>query len=117
MSNKKVVETYMEAFHEHDHPRILTCLTDDVIWDMPGFFYHEGKDAFDKEIGNDAFTGKPDITVTRLIEEGNIVVAEGAVIAQMKNGGILDALFCDVFDFERNKIKKLTSYLVQRKQS
>jgi len=117
MSNKKVVEAYMEAFHEHDHARILACLTDDVTWDMPGFFHHEGKEAFDKEIENDAFTGKPNITTTRMIEEGNIVVAEGAVTAQMKNGGILDAVFCDVFEFEGDKIQKLTSYLMQRKKT
>ena len=116
MSNKKVVETYMDAFNEHDHARILSCLADDVIWDMPGFFYHEGKEAFDKEIENDAFVGKPNITVIRLVEEGNIVIAEGAVTTQMKNGGVLDAVFCDVFHFEGNKIKQLTTYLMNRKQ-
>jgi uncharacterized protein len=116
MSNKKVVEKYMEAFNAVDHERILSCLTEDVIWDMPGFFYHSGKEAFDKEIENDAFTGKPVITIIRLVEEADIVIAEGAVKAQMKNGGILDAVFCDVFHFEKDKIKQLTTYLMPRKQ-
>jgi uncharacterized protein len=117
MSNKKVVEKYMEAFHDVDHEKILSCLTDDVVWDMPGFFYHSGKEAFDKEIENDAFTGKPVITIIRMVEEGDIVIAEGAVKAQMKNGGILDAVFCDVFHFEKDKIKQLTTYLMAKKQS
>ncbi len=116
MSNKKVIEKYLEGFNTTDHAKILSCLTDDVIWDMPGFFYLTGKEQFDKEIENDAFEGRPIITIIRLVEEGNIVVAEGAVKSKMKNGGLLDAVFCDVFHFENDKIKQLTTYLMHRKQ-
>ena len=107
----------MEGFNESDHAKILSCLTEDVIWDMPGFFYHTGKEAFDKEIENDAFEGRPVITLTRMIEEGNIVVAEGAVKAKIKAGGMLDAVFCDVFHFRDGKIEKLSTYLMSKKQS
>ena len=103
--NKRTVTEYMEAFSVTDHSRILSCLTDDVIWEMPGFYYHEGKEAFDKEIGNEAFEGKPVITIVRLVEENDIVVAEGAVKSKMKNGNILHAVFCDVFLFSGWKNK------------
>jgi ketosteroid isomerase-like protein len=116
MSNKQIVEKYMEGFNESNHEKILSCLTDDVIWDMPGFFHLEGKEQFDKEIENDAFEGRPVITTIRLVEEGNIVVAEGAVKSKFKNGALLDAVFCDVFHFRDGKIKHLTSYLMQNKQ-
>lgn len=116
MSNKKVVQTYIEGFNALDHQKILSCLTENVIWDMPGFFFHEGKEAFDKEIENDAFTGKPVISIIRMVEEDNIVIAEGNVKATMKNGGLLDAVFCDVFHFENDKIKQLTTYLMPKKQ-
>lgn len=112
--NKKVVETYMDGFNESDHEKILACLTDDVVWEMPGFFYKVGKTEFDGEIENENFTGKPVITKIRMIEEDNIVVAEGAVKAHMKNGGLLDAVFCDVFHFRDGKINKLTSYLMSK---
>jgi uncharacterized protein len=87
-----------------------------VIWEMPGFFYHNGKDAFDKEIENPNADGHPDISITRLVEEGDIVIAEGVVKAKMKDGSKLDALFCDVFHFSNNKISKLTTYLMSNKQ-
>ena len=38
--------------------------------------YHQGKEAFDKEIENPNADGHPDISITRLVEEGNIVIAE-----------------------------------------
>jgi len=116
MSNKKVIETYMDGFRSTDHAKILSCLTENVIWEMPGFFYHQGKQAFDKEIENPNADGHPDISITRLVEEGNIVIAEGTVKANMKDGNMLDAVFCDVFHFTDDKISKLTTYLMFNKQ-
>jgi ketosteroid isomerase-like protein len=49
-----------------------------------------------------------------MIEEDNIVVAEGAVQSKMKTGGMLDAVFCDVFHMDEGKIKQLTSYVMTK---
>ena len=107
----------MQGFRESDHTKILSCLTEDVIWEMPGIYKHVGKEAFDKEIENENFVGSPTIQLHRLVEEGNIVIAEGAVQGEMKNGNRLDAVFCDVFVFEGGKIKQLTSYLMSKNAS
>ena len=112
--NKQTVNEYMAAFMVSDHQRILACLTDDVVWEMPGIYQHVGKKAFDKEIENDNFIGSPTIQIIKLIEENDIVIAEGAVQGNMKNGNKLDAIFCDVFEMENGKIKKLTSYLMSK---
>lgn len=114
--NKQTVQKYMEAFTKTDHAEILSCLTEDVEWLIPGFFHIKGKEAFDKEIENDAFVGKPMINVTRMTEEDNVVVAEGKVRCARKEGGFLNALFCDVFEMQDSKIKRLTSYLTEIKE-
>jgi ketosteroid isomerase-like protein len=110
--NKKTVDKYMEGFRRSDHQIILDCLTDDVIWKMPGVYTHRGKEEFDKEIENDNFVGSPTIQIKRYVEESDIVIAEGAVQGKMKNGNALDAVFCDVFEMQGGKIKCLTSYLM-----
>ena len=102
----------MAAFNETDHAAILSCLTDDVVWELPGVYLHKGKAAFDKEIENEGFTGKPVIKVSRMTEEDNIVIAEGTVLATTKDGIKLTIVFCDVFEMEKGLIKKLTSYLM-----
>ncbi len=114
MSNKKVVETYMESFNTSDHAKILTCLTDDIIREVHGAFQIQGKDNFDKNIENDAFEGSPTIKIIRLIEDDNIVVAEGTVKSKMKTGGLMDAVFCEIFHFENGKIKPLSTYHINR---
>jgi uncharacterized protein len=113
--NKRTVETYMDAFRRSDHQQVLSCLTDDVEWVIPGAFHIKGKDAFDKEIENPAFVGSPVITVTRLTEKGDLVVAEGSVRAARRDGGTLNAVFCDVFEMQDAKIRRLISYLMEVK--
>ncbi|MCG2612335.1 nuclear transport factor 2 family protein [Flavobacterium sp. SM15] len=110
--NKQTVHNYMEAFKAIDHEAILACLTDDVIWHIPGTFTISGKEAFDKEIENENFTGKPIIEVIRMVEENDIVIAEGTVQCKLKDGPILNLVFCDVFHMQDAKIKQLTSYLM-----
>ena len=111
--NKETVQSYMDAFGRTDHAAVLSCLTDDVEWLIPGVFHTRGKDAFDKEIENDAFVGSPTIRVTRMVEENDIVVAEGHVRAARKDGGVLNAVFCDVFVMRNAKIRHLTSFLME----
>ena len=115
-ANKRTVQKYMEAFSKSDHAEVLSCLADDVEWVIPGMFHVNGKEAFDKEIENDAFVGSPTITVTRMVEENDVVVAEGNVRATKKDGSVLNAVFCDVFILEAAKIRQLTSYLMEVKQ-
>lgn len=113
--NKKTVQKYMEGFNKSDHKQILSCLTEDVVWILPGIFHHTGKDAFDKEIENPAFEGKPVIVVTRVIEENNIVITEGTVRAKKKDAEFINLVFCDVFEMKDGLINKLTSYLMEIK--
>jgi len=113
--NKQTVQTYMDAFNKLDHTAILACLTDDVEWFIPGAFRVNGKPAFDKEITNDAFVGVPIIKVSRMTEENNLVICEGSVRCTRKDGGVMNLLFCDVFELQGAKIKRLTSYLMETK--
>ena len=113
--NKRTVEKYMDGFRRSDHELILSCLTDDIEWEMPGAFHLIGKEAFDKEIENAAFVGSPTITITRMTEEDDVVVAEGSVRTQRRSGGFLSAVFCDVFVMHHGKIKRLVTYFVEIK--
>lgn len=113
--NKQTVEKYMEGFRHTDHAAILSCLTDDVEWVIPAMFRITGKEAFDKEIENPAFVGKPVIAVSRMTEENDIVIAEGTVRATKRSGEAMDLAFCDVFEMRDGKVKRLVSYLMEVK--
>jgi ketosteroid isomerase-like protein len=94
---------------------VLSCLTDDVEWIVPGIFYVRGKDEFATHIVDEGFVGHPEIIVSRLLEDSDVVVAEGTVRAPRVDGTFLNLVFCDVFDMRHSKIRRLTSYLVVMK--
>jgi ketosteroid isomerase-like protein len=110
-TQKGIVQTYIDGFQELDHPKILDCLTEDVIWEIHGHRKLQGKKAFDEEIENENFEGKPVIHLNRLTEENQVVIAEGTVVTKPKNQDPIEIRFCDIFEFENGKIKKLSSYL------
>jgi ketosteroid isomerase-like protein len=113
--NKRTIERYIDGFNRTDHAQILSCLTDDVEWAIPGFFVVVGKETFDSVIENEAFVGSPTVTVTRMVEEADVVVVEGTVKHQKKDGSLLNAVFCDVFEMRDARIRRLTSYLAELK--
>lgn len=111
--NKSTVDRYMDGFRRSDHEQVLSCLTDDVEWEIPGAFHVRGKEAFDKHIEDDGFVGGPAITVTRMTEGDDVVVAEGSVRTQRRDGTLLNLAFCDVFEIQGGKIRRLISYLME----
>ena len=115
-ANQRTVEKYLDGFRRTDREQILSCLTDDVRWVIPGVFDVHGKDGFERHIVDEGFTGAPEITVTRMIEADDVVVAEGAVLAPRTDGTTLSLVFCDVFDMAADaRIRRLVSYLMESK--
>ena len=113
--NQRTVERYMDGFRGTDRKQILSCLTDDVRWLIPGFFDVRGRDGFEGHIVDEGFADRPEITVTRLIEADDVVVAEGFVRAPRTDGSVVHLVFCDVFEMRDAKIRSLTSYLMETK--
>ena len=109
---KTVVERYFDGFRRSDHTAILACLTEDVIWDLPGYKSLSGKAEFDQEIEGDAFEGRPLLKVERLVEEGNTVVAIGTGEGSLRAGGTHRFAFCTVLTFTGVLISRVESYVV-----
>jgi ketosteroid isomerase-like protein len=114
--NKRTIGAYMDGFRKTDRPQILACLTDDVEWLIPGVFHVRGKGDFAKHIVDEGFVPHPAITVSRLTEEDDVVVAEGSVRAPRQDGTFLNLVFCDVSDMRNWKIRRLVSYLMETKK-
>jgi ketosteroid isomerase-like protein len=113
MSNRDVVLRYMDGFRKTDREQILSCVTDDVAWKIPGSFEINGRQAFSTHIVDEGFESHPEITVARLIEDENIIVAEGTVRTSRTDNTVIVLAFCDVFEMRAGRIARLTSYLVQ----
>lgn len=58
-TNKTTIEAYMEGFRRTDRVQILSCLTNDVEWVIPGAFHVRGKDDFAKHIVDEGLSAIP----------------------------------------------------------
>jgi uncharacterized protein len=107
--NKKLIETYLAST---DRSKIGPLLADDVEWvewgdGVPASgVITRGKEAYLKNYGDDELRGE----VHRLTEENNIVVAEGTAHVTKKDGSSLSVRFVDIFELEKGKIKRKSSF-------
>ncbi len=115
--NKQVVERYIDGFNRSDHAQILSCLTDDIVWTVFGAFRIHGKEAYDREIENPAFTGRPRIEITRMVEEDDVVMAEMTVEAQRANGETMRAAMGEVFVMRDGEICERRAYVVELQEN
>src|ERR671925_502882 len=111
-SRKQAVGAYFGGFRASDHEAILALLSEDVVWVIHGHGRTEGKEAFDCEIENDAFEGSPKLTVERLIEEGDTVVAPHLGEGRLQGGDVFRFAGVTVFGFDRELISRVDSYIV-----
>jgi ketosteroid isomerase-like protein len=111
-SNKEVIRRLNRAFEADDVEAVLSCLADDVRWDVAGYFTAKGKEEFRQQIHNDAFVGAPTITIINDIAEGDYVAVEGRVESRLKSGAPFKAVFHNTYRLENHKVKAMTSYVV-----
>ena len=112
VANKEIIKKLNKAFEADDVDAILSCLADDVRWDVAGYFTAIGKEEFRQQIHHEAFIGAPRITIINDIAEGDYVAVEGRVESRMKSGAPFKAVFHNTYRLEDQKVKAMASYVV-----
>ncbi len=108
-ANKKVIQAHMAAT---DRSKAAEFLTDDVEWIEWGDgvpaegVLTRGKAPFVQNYGDDELRTE----ILRMTEEGNVVVVEGIARVHKKDGRNLAVRFCNIFELEKGKIKRKSSF-------
>lgn len=111
-TRQQVVDRYMDGFRRRDHEAILAGLTDDVVWHIHGLRTTRGKAEFDDEIANPAFEGRPQLTVERTVDAGDVMVVTGTGAGRHRETGPFRFAFNDLFTFRGDLIAQVDSYVV-----
>lgn len=107
-ANKELIQNLDPA----EKSKLASLLADDVEWvewadGVPASgAIRRGKEAYIQNYGDDELQA----TITRMVEEGNVVVAEGSVRITKKDGQSFTVQFCDIYEVEKGKIKRKSSY-------
>ncbi len=116
--NAQTVETYVDGFRKNDHAQILSCLTDDIEWIVFGAFRLTGKQAYDEAIDGPEFVAPPELEIVRIVEEGDVVVAEIAgSVARGGTGEVMRMSNTEVFVMRDGKIAEHRSWVIELKEN
>jgi uncharacterized protein len=106
---KAVVEKYTEGFRTGDLAKIVSCLTDDVVWALHGDKTLAGRDAFAAEADSGGGPN-PQLTLDRMAEEGDTVAVLGHGSVAIGEGGSVDFVYSEVFTFAGGLIRRLDTF-------
>lgn len=108
---KKVIERWAECFATQNWKGMLDLFTEDIErWEVGSPTRTHGKAEFEKEVLPGPEVARLGMRVDKLVEEGSVVVAEGLAQVFKMDGSKIDIQFCDVFEFEHDKIRRITAY-------
>ena len=111
--NIETVHRYLDGFRKNDHAQILSCLTDDITWTVFGAFRLTGKDAYDKAIdGAPTFIDPPELQVVRMVEQGDVVMAELTGTATRASGGQMRMSMAEVFVMRDGRIAERRAWVI-----
>lgn len=111
--NIETVNKYLDGFRKNDHEQILSCLTDDITWTVFGAFRLTGKAAYDKAIdGAPEFIDPPELEVVRMVEQGDVVMAELTGSVKRTAGGEMRMSMAEVFVMREGKIAERRAWVI-----
>ncbi len=111
--NTETVETYLDGFRKGDHEQILSCLTDDIRWTVYGGFQLTGKPAYDAAIDGPGFDGPPRLEVVRMVEQGDVVMAELTGSATHDTGEVMRMSMAEVFVMRDGLIAERRAWVIE----
>ncbi|MFE3458259.1 nuclear transport factor 2 family protein [Nocardiopsis aegyptia] len=115
--NKQTVESYLDGFRRNDHAQILSCLTDDIEWTVFGGFHLTGKAAYDAAIEAPGFVAPPRLDVVRMVEEGDVVMAELTGSVRRDTGEEMRMSMAEVFVMREGLIAERRAWVVELKEN
>ncbi|MFD6280552.1 nuclear transport factor 2 family protein [Streptomyces sp. NPDC060209] len=115
--NKETVETYLDGFRRNDHAQILSCLTEDIEWTVFGGFHLTGKEAYDAAIEGPGFVSPPRLELVRMVEEGDVVMAELTGTARRGTGEVMRMSMAEVFRMRDGKICERRAWVIELREN
>jgi len=100
------------AFDENDVETILNSVTDDIVWNMVGNETVSGKENLRKFFADHADMKMISSTKDHIIIDGDSACVDGYVHCSDGKDKNFHMNYCDIYDIEKEKIKKITSYCV-----
>lgn len=118
MTTKEIVLQVIDAFDNNDVEKILSFFADDIVWTMTGtdITIMNGKAEIEKFFGGMEDVKMVSSTRDHVIVEESTAAVDGLVKCQGKEGKEFEMYYADFYELADGKVKKLSSYVIDKKQ-
>jgi ketosteroid isomerase-like protein len=116
MTNKEIILEVIEAFDRGDGEAITKHMTDDVEWHMLGDQTYIGKEALKNFFADNTEMKVLSATKDHIIVDGDNIAVDGQVQCTGPDGLFYDMYYCDIYELENFKVKRFTTYTVNKKK-
>ena len=109
--HKQIVRKYIDGFNRLDEDQVQSCLSENMRWTLFGHYRLTGKSADHKQInGPPGCEGPPRITIRRMVEEGDTVMAELLSEVDRTDGGMIRLAMAEIYVFEDGLISERRAF-------
>lgn len=109
--HQQTVRTYASGFATGDLARILSCVSDDLVWEFNGHEAGEGKAAFEEQVIRDLGVCTAEVTIERFVEQDGVVVAINRGRFVPRGGGeAMPFVSAEVYTFTDGKISRIRTF-------
>lgn len=115
MTQKEIVQAVISSFEEQDFSKVRDFFVPDFIMEWPGFMIVENLDDLELFLKRNAPKLVIDTKNHHFIEKENLIFSNGETRVELHSGLIVKNYFCDIYEFQDRKIKKITSYILHDK--
>jgi uncharacterized protein len=110
-TNNPLLINISEAFAKGNRAFIADYLADDVRWTILGNSPITGKEQVLDVLEMQQLESFPVVTIKNIVAAGHYVVIESTGEAKTKKGNPYNQTYCDVFKFNGEVLKEVTTYL------
>jgi ketosteroid isomerase-like protein len=110
-SNRAILEAANAAIIQGNYEGFLAFCADDTEWTFIGEQTLKGKEAV-RQWMVATYREPPEFTVTRMIADGDFVVALGDIVTKAESGKTATSSYCDVWRFHAGKIVELRAFVI-----
>ncbi|MFF2807761.1 nuclear transport factor 2 family protein [Streptomyces sp. NPDC058000] len=88
-----------------------------MVWTVFGGFHLTGKEAYDNAIEGPGFVPPPQLEVVRMVEEGDVVMAELTGSVRRDTGEVMRMSMAEVFVLRDGKIAERRAWVIELKEN
>jgi uncharacterized protein len=115
MDNKSVIQAVIDAFDNNSPEDLYPLITDDFQWDMKGDQLISGKENLRKMFSMGKDIQMVSSTKDHIIIDGDTAAVDGKVDMKHPDGRIEHMNYCDIYELEGGKVKKMVTYMTKPK--